>query len=329
MNLSGKKVLVTGAGGFIGAHVCEALLAAGAEVTAMIRYTSHGTAGNLQYLTPRTREALRIEAGAIEDAEFVAGLTAGQDVVIHLAALIGIPYSYVAPRSYLRVNIEGSLNVLEAARRHGVSRCLMTSTSEVYGTARYAPIDENHPLQGQSPYSASKIAADKLAESYHRSFGLPVVIVRPFNTYGPGQSARAVIPAIIGQALCCPEIRLGSLTPVRDLLYVKDTAAGFLKAAAADCPFGEPVNLGTGRAVSIGELARTILDLMGLDKPLVTDPCRVRPEASEVFELICDNAKALATLGWKPEHGLAEGLAQTIAFFTNQPRPDDPSRYRV
>ena len=329
MFMTGRKVLVTGAGGFIGSRLCGALAEAGAEVTAMIRYTSRGWRGNLEYLPAAERDALRVVSGAIEDAEFVARQVHGQDTVFHLAALIGIPYSYVAPRSYLHVNVEGGLNVLEACRTHGVRRLLVTSTSEVYGTARYTPIDEAHPLQGQSPYSASKIAADKLAESYHCAFGLPVVVVRPFNTYGPGQSVRAVIPTIITQALANPEIRLGSLSPVRDMLFVADTVAGFLLAAQADCALGQPINLGTGRGVTIGELARTILKLMDCAKPVVTEAERVRPEKSEVFELICDNRRAAEQLGWSPQVTLEQGLAETIGFLSAHPEFSNIKGYAV
>lgn len=329
MDMNGRKVFVTGAGGFIGSRLCGALVQAGAEVTAMIRYTSHGSRGNLAFLPAAAQNALRIVSGAVEDAEFVSRQVRGQDTVFHLAALIGIPYSYVAPRSYLHVNVEGGLNVLEAARQHEIRRVIVTSTSEVYGTAKYTPIDEGHPLQGQSPYSASKIAADKLAESYHCAFGLPVTTVRPFNTYGPGQSARAVIPTIITQALNSPEIRLGSLSPVRDMLYVDDTVAGFLRAALADFPLGEPVNLGTGQGVSIGELAQTILRLMDCTKPVVSDPERVRPDKSEVFELICDNRRAASQLGWSPTVGLEQGLAETIRFVTAHPEFFNVKGYAV
>ena len=230
MNWTGKKILVTGAGGFIGSHLCETLIEVGANVTALIHYNSRNDWGNLEFLSSQHKAALRVVAGNIEDSNFVIRQVKGQTVVFHLAALIAIPYSYIAPLSYVRTNVEGTLAVLEAARMHDVEQIVHTSTSETYGTALYTPIDEKHPLQGQSPYSASKIGADKIAESFYRSFNLPVVTVRPFNTYGPRQSARAVIPTIISQALTQSEIRLGALDPVRDLNYVKDTVQGFIKA---------------------------------------------------------------------------------------------------
>lgn len=311
---TGKRVLVTGAGGFIGSHLCEALVEAGAEVTAMIHYSSRSDWGNLEYLSSAHKKALKVMAGNIEDSDFVMRQVQGQTIVFHLAALIGIPYSYVAPRSYLRTNIEGTLNVVEAARHCELERIVHTSTSETYGTALYTPIDEQHPLQGQSPYSASKIAADKMAESYHLAFGLPVSTIRPFNTYGPRQSARAVIPTIISQALTQPEIHLGSLDPVRDLNFVKDTVAGFLKIAESPNTIGQVTNVGYGKGITIGELAQTILSLMQVDKPIVTDDRRVRPSNSEVFTLICNNTKASEIAGWQPQYSLARGLQATIDF---------------
>lgn len=314
MNLSGKRVLVTGAGGFIGSHLCEELLRVGAEVTAMIRYTSRSDFGNLEFLPPESRSKLRIVAGNLEDPHFVDRSVERQDVVFNLAALIAIPYSYVAPLSYVRTNVEGTVNVLESARRHGIQRVVQTSTSETYGTAIYTPIDEAHPLQGQSPYSASKIGSDKIAESYFKSFELPVVTLRPFNTFGPRQSARAVIPTIIGQALEQPAIRLGSLTPVRDLTFVEDTARAFVAAASSDDAVGQTINAGAGRGITIGDLAALILDLMGLQKPIELDQQRVRPENSEVLQLICNSSKARTLLGWEPRVSLREGLQRTIEF---------------
>src|SRR5262249_9567651 len=248
-----KKVLVTGAGGFIGSHLSEALLAKGAQVTAMLRYSSRSDWGNLEFLSPEDRMRLEVVAGNIEDADIFSQQGRGKDIVFHLAALIAIPYSYIAPMSYVRTNIEGTLNVLEAARKEAVERVIHTSTSETYGTALYTPIDEKHPLQGQSPYSASKIGADKMAESYFLSFDLPVAIIRPFNTFGPRQSARAVIPTIISQALERKEIHIGSLTPVRDFTFVKDTVQGFLHVAKSPKSVGEVINVGSGKAVSMGE----------------------------------------------------------------------------
>ncbi len=317
MNWTGKKALVTGAGGFIGSHLCEALIELGTDVTAMIHYNSRNDWGNLEFLSPQHKAALRIAAGNIEDFDFVLRQVKGQAVVFHLAALIAIPYSYIAPLSYVRTNVEGTLAVLEAARMNGVERIVHTSTSEVYGTALYTPIDEKHPLQGQSPYSASKIGADKIAESFYRSFNLPVITVRPFNTYGPRQSARAVIPTIISQALTQSEVRLGALDPVRDLNYVKDTAQGFIKAAESPQAVGEVINISAGRGITIGELAALLLDLMECRKPIVTQADRVRPANSEVFKLIGDNTMAQKIIQWKPRYTLQDGLTETIAFISS------------
>jgi NAD dependent epimerase/dehydratase len=309
-----KKILVTGAGGFIGSHLVEALVRAGACTTAVVRYNSGSLIGNLALLDKSVRDDLRVVSGNIEDNDFMYRVINGQDMVLHLAALIAIPYSYEAPRSYVRTNIEGTLNVLEAARRYDVSRVVHTSTSEVYGTALKVPIDEGHPLQGQSPYSASKIAADKLAESYYRSFGTPVVTLRPFNTFGPRQSARAFIPTIVSQALSRDEIRLGSLTPERDMTFVTDTVAGFMAAAITPGTEGMTINLGTGETHSVGWFAERILGLMGLTKPIAQEQQRVRPERSEVMRLVSDNTLAHAKMNWSPKVTLEEGLGQTIDF---------------
>lgn len=325
----GKKVLVTGAGGFIGSHLCEALVEEGAEVTAMIRYNSQSSWGNLEFLSPQHQNALNVVSGNIEDSDFVAHQVKDNQVVFHLAALIAIPYSYIAPRTYVRTNIEGTLNVLEAARRFDIERVVHTSTSETYGTAIYTPIDESHPLQGQSPYSASKIGADKIVESYYASFSLPVSTIRPFNTYGPRQSARAVIPTIISQALTQPEIRLGALDPVRDLTYVKDTVRGFIKVAQSDRTIGQVTNVGFGKGITIGDLAKTILSLMGSEKPIVLDSDRVRPSKSEVFKLICDNTKALERADWKPQYSLEAGLKEVIAFVSSNQGLFKSDRYAV
>jgi NAD dependent epimerase/dehydratase len=311
---SGARVLVTGAAGFIGSHLCEALVGLGATVTAMVHYNSRNHAGNLEFVPPAVRSAMRIVAGNIEDSDFVARQVQAQDVVFHLAALIGIPYSYVAPLSYVRTNVEGTLNVLEAARRFGVARVVHTSTSEAYGTAIFTPMNESHPLQGQSPYSASKIGADKVAESYHRSFGVPVATIRPFNTYGPRQSARAVVPTIISQVLLGGEVRLGSLEPVRDLTYVADTVDAFLKIAASDQAVGQVINVGTGRGVSVADLAGVILRLMKSSASVTVDADRVRPADSEVLKLICDPTTASERIGWKARVTLEQGLERTIAF---------------
>jgi NAD dependent epimerase/dehydratase len=325
--LRGKKILVTGAGGFIGSHVVEAVVAAGAATTAMVRYNSGSLIGNLAFLDADTRKAVRIVSGTIEDSDFVYESVKGQDIVLHLAALIAIPYSYEAPRTYVRTNVEGTLNVLEAARRYDVARVVHTSTSEVYGTALRTPIDEDHPLQGQSPYSASKIGADKLAESYFRSFGTPVVTLRPFNTYGPRQSARAFIPTIISQALACDEIRLGSLAPERDMTFVADTAAGFVAASTAPGIDGMTINLGTGRTYSIGWFAKCIMSLMEIEKPLVQEEQRMRPPMSEVMKLVSDNRKAREAMGWAPHIPLEDGLRQVIEFVREHPLLYQTDRY--
>lgn len=306
----GKKVLVTGAGGFIGSHLVEALAGNGAEVTALVHYNALNSWGNLEELPSEILSKIDVKAGDITDASFVRRLTDGNEVIFHLAALIAIPYSYVAPVSYVRTNIEGTVNMLEAARECGVGRFIHTSTSETYGTALYTPIDEDHPMQGQSPYSASKISADKMAESYYRSFGLPVVTVRPFNTYGPRQSARAVIPTIAMQlAGGVSTLKLGALDPVRDMNYVEDTVRGFMMAALAgeDC-LGEVVNLGTGRGVTIGEIAGKLMEISGRQISIEEDQSRIRPDKSEVFTLVASNEKAKRLLNWEPSVSLEEGL---------------------
>jgi NAD dependent epimerase/dehydratase len=305
-------ILVTGSAGFIGSHLVEELLRRGHRVRAFARYNSAGRAGWLEDMPSKGSENLEVFFGDIRDARAVRQAATGCSRVFHLAALIGIPYSYLAPDSYVEVNIQGTLNVLNAARDLGIERTVVTSTSEVYGTALYTPIDEKHPLQAQSPYSATKIGADSLAVSYHKAFGLPVTIVRPFNTYGPRQSTRAVIPTILTQALSANEIRLGSLTPVRDLVFVADTVAGFL--ALADCPacIGQVTNLATGVGVTVRELAERALRLVGRKLPVVETEERKRPEESEVFKLLGSAAAAERLTGWKPTTSLDEGLAKTL-----------------
>lgn len=310
--LNGATVLVTGAAGFIGSHLTEYLVAAGARTRAFVHYRGDGSWGWLG--RSRCRTEIEVIAGDIADRDSVERAMRGVDVVFHLAALIGIPYSYEAPLSYVRTNIEGTLNVLQAARASGVSRVVHTSTSEAYGTALYAPIDERHPLQGQSPYSATKIGADKLAESFHLSFGLPVATVRPFNTFGPRQSTRAVIPTIITQCLAGPVVRLGHLHPTRDLNYVGDIVRGFACAATSDAAVGRTVNLGTGREISIGDLAATIGRLLGRDIAIEAEGKRVRPEGSEVDRLLADNTLARELLSWTPEVTLERGLELTIEW---------------
>jgi len=328
-SLTGQKYLVTGAGGFIGSHLVEALVRAGADVTAMVRYGSSSSWGNLEFVSNDVKGGFRVVAGNIDDGDFVMHAMQGIDVVCHLAALIAIPYSYVAPRSYVRTNVEGTLNVVEAARRLSVRRVVHTSTSEVYGTALRVPIDETHPLQGQSPYSASKIGADKIAESYYRSFDTGVVTLRPFNTFGPRQSARAFIPTIISQALTQDVIKLGSLTPERDMTFVTDTVAGFVAASVTPGIEGETINLGTGSTYSIGHFAERILRLMGVEKEIVADAARMRPDKSEVLKLVSDNSLAAKAMGWTPQVDLDEGLRQSIEFVRDHIHLYRPTVYTV
>jgi NAD dependent epimerase/dehydratase len=323
------NILVTGAAGFIGSHLVETLLRRGENVSAIVRYNSASSIGNLRFLPEALRAKLSVFPGNVEDSDFVYRAVEGQDIVFHLAALIAIPYSYVAPRSYVRTNIEGTLNVLEAARRHRTFRIIHTSTSEVYGTALRTPIDENHPLQGQSPYSASKIGADKVAESYFRSFDMPVVVLRPFNTFGPRQSARAFIPTIVSQALGRNEIHLGSLAPQRDMTFVTDTVAGFILASTAAGIEGQTINLGTGETYTIGDFARRILRLMGMDKPIISDAARERPSKSEVMKLQADNSKAARLLGWSPATPLDDGLRQVIDFISSNRELYAPTTYTI
>lgn len=324
---SGSRVLVTGAGGFIGSHLAERLVALGARVTAFVRYTSSGRWGWLE--DSPVKNDIEVVLGDVRDAWCVREAMRGHDVVFHLAALIGIPYSYQAPQSYLHTNVEGTLNVLQAARDLGTQRVVCTSTSEVYGSARYVPIDEQHPLQGQSPYSASKIGADKIAESYYLSFGLPVAIARPFNTYGPRQSARAIIPTLITQALAGSEIRLGSLLPTRDFNFISDTVEGFIALAASERGIGEVVNFGTGVEVSIAELATLVGRLLGKELNLLAEEQRLRPEKSEVARLCANAAKARELLGWKPRSTLEDGLQCTIEWLQRNLREYRIGQYAV
>ena len=330
MNWKGVRVLVTGAGGFIGSHLAEELAERGARVRALVSYNGRSDWGYLEETPAKLRSRIEVRAGDVRDAHFVDDLVEGRDVVFHLAALIAIPYSYAAPSSYFETNVQGTLNVLQACRRRKVGKVVHTSTSEVYGTARYVPIDEKHPLQPQSPYSASKIGADALAESFYRSFGVPVAIARPFNTYGPRQSARAVIPAITSQLLAGrPELRLGSLAPVRDFNYVADTVAGFLAVAASKRTVGETVNLGSGRGVSIGQVARALMKLTGTRARVIEDKSRVRPGKSEVFRLVCDSAKARRLAGWKSAWRLEDGLRRVVAYVRQHPERFKPEHYAV
>ncbi len=314
MSWTGKRVLVTGAGGFIGSHLTERLVELGASVRALVHYNSLGSWGWLD--TSPLKSQVEVVSGDIADRGSVQHAMQDREIVFHLAALIAIPYSYVAPISYVNTNIIGTLNVLENARQMGTERVLHTSTSEVYGTALEVPISEKHPLQGQSPYSASKIGADKLAESYFRSFETPVVTVRPFNTFGPRQSARAVMPTIISQALSQDRIKLGSLTPTRDLNFVSNTVDGFIKAAEApkEKALGATVNLGSNREISIGDLAKAIIAIVGRPVEIVTDDQRLRPAKSEVERLLADNRLAKELIGWEPKIRFEDGLRTTIEW---------------
>tara|TARA_Y100000588_G_scaffold388260_2_gene488058 strand:- start:1388 stop:2377 length:990 start_codon:yes stop_codon:yes gene_type:complete len=314
MDLHGKNVLVTGAGGFIGSHLVEELVGEGAKVKAFVHYNSMNSIGNLIHLEERVLQEVELVRGDITDGSMVRASLEKVDVVFHLAALIGIPYSYVAPRAYVDVNISGTLNILQGGRDVGVERVVHTSTSEVYGTALRVPIDETHSLQPQSPYAASKISADSLAESFYRAFDLKVSIVRPFNNYGPRQSVRAIIPTIIAQGLAAPQIALGALEPVRDFLFVKDTARGYIEVATEEACVGEVVNLGTGSGISIGTLAYEILDMLGQKKEVVVEDRRLRPAKSEVMELVCDISKAQKLCGWEPQWDLRNGLEVAVRF---------------
>jgi len=326
MNIKNKNVVITGAGGFIGSHLTEELVRRGANVKAFVHYNSRNYWGLLELLEKDVLDEVDVVAGDITDPFFVKTATKDADIVFNLAALIGIPYSYIAPESYVNVNIKGTLNVLQAGLDNGVEKIVHTSTSETYGTADYVPIDEAHPMKGQSPYSASKIGADKMAESYYRSFDLPVATIRPFNTFGPRQSARAIIPTIISQALTMDEVHVGSLSPVRDLTFVKDTVNGFIEIGTSKKSIGEVINIGTGSGVTIGELLQKILRIIGKENiRVVEDADRVRPDKSEVMELICDNSKAKQLLDWSPQYTLDEGLAETIEWmrrYTNLYKTD-------
>lgn len=318
MSYQGKRVVVTGADGFIGSNVVEELVAAGARVTALAAYNSFDSLGWLDDLAPDILANVDTVRGDVRDQSFMIRLCAGQEICFHLAALIAIPYSYVSPQSYVDTNVIGTLNALEAARVNGLSRMVHTSTSEVYGTAQVEPMDETHPLQGQSPYSASKIGADMMAEAYARSFGLPVVTLRPFNTFGPRQSERAVIPTIIRQALDpeCGEIKLGDLSPRRDFTYVVDTARAFIALGAAkDIINGAVYNGGTGRAVTIGDTVDAIRAICGSNKPVVSEAVRVRPEHSEVRALIANPCKLERATGWRAAHSLEQGLAASVDWW--------------
>lgn len=326
MILKGKKVLVTGADGFIGSHLVERLLAEGCQVKAFVYYNSFNSWGWLDTLSKETLSQIEIFSGDVRDPHGVREAVKGVDVVFHLAALIAIPYSYYSPESYVDTNIKGTLNILQACRDLNVEKLLVTSTSEVYGTALYVPIDEKHPRQGQSPYSATKIGADSLADSFYRSFNLPVTIVRPFNTYGPRQSARAVIPTIITQLLNGAEqIKLGALHPTRDLLFVKDTANGFVEIAKSDKTNGQEINIATQDEISILHLAEKLISLINPKAEIVSDDVRLRPEKSEVERLLGSNQKIKELTAWIPNFTLEQGLLQTIEWFSDK---NNLSRYK-
>ena len=325
------NILITGADGFIGSHLTEALVRTGHKVRAFVLYNSFNSWGWLDHCAPDVKDQFEVFAGDIRDPHGVKAAMKGCDTVLHLAALIAIPYSYHSPDTYVDTNIKGTLNVLQAARELGVKRLIHTSTSEVYGTARFVPITEEHPLQGQSPYSASKIAADQLAYSFYASFGLPVVIARPFNTYGPRQSARAVIPTIITQiANGSREVKLGAVSPMRDFNFVSDTVAGFIAALNSDKGLGEVVNFGSNFEISIGETAQLIAEAMNTKIEIITDEARLRPKNSEVERLCADNTKAMQLFGWQPRYGgregLKRGLIETAEWFT---RPENLRTYKT
>jgi NAD dependent epimerase/dehydratase len=327
MNISGKQVLITGADGFIGSHLVEKLLDEGCKVKAFVYYNSFNSWGWLDSLPEEKLKNIEIFAGDIRDPNGVEAAMQGCDIVFHLAALIAIPFSYHSPDSYVDTNIKGTLNILQSSRKLGLEKILVTSTSEVYGTAQYVPIDEKHPFQGQSPYSATKIGADRLAESFYRSFNLPVTIVRPFNTYGPRQSARAVIPTIITQLLAgATEIKLGSLDPTRDFNYVKDTVNGFLEIAKSDQTIGEEINIATGVEISVGEMAQELISQISPLAKVVSDSDRLRPSKSEVNRLLGCNKKILALTNWQFQYDLAKGLTETIEWFKN---PRNLAQYKA
>ncbi len=318
MSWKNRRVLVTGAGGFVGSHLTEHLLELGASARAFVRYNSRNDWGLLELIPVEKRDATEIVMGDLRDADAVRRAADGVDVIFHLGSLIAIPHSYTHPRETIETNIMGTLNVLQAARENDVEKIVHTSTSEVYGTARYVPIDERHPLQGQSPYAASKIGADKIAESFYRSFDLPVATIRPFNTYGPRQSARAVIPTIITQTLVQETVRLGSIHPTRDYTYVDDLVRAFVLVAESPETIGETINIGSNFEIAIGDLVRKIAGIIGRDIEILTDPARLRPEKSEVERLWCDNTRARDLLGWSPEVPLDDGLRRTVAWVSQQ-----------
>ena len=318
MNWQGKKVLVTGADGFIGSHLTERLVELGADVTALSQYNSFNSWGWIDTFDKKVKDSIKVVTGDIREYDGMKRIIKGQEVVLHLAALIAIPYSYLSPMAYVRTNVEGTTNVLEACREYEVEKIVHTSTSETYGTALYVPIDEKHPMQGQSPYSASKIGADMMAESYFKSFNMPIATLRPFNTYGPRQSARAVIPTIISQILSGKtQIKLGSLTPTRDFNFVLDTAEAFIKVAESERTIGEVINAGSNYEISIGDTVKKIISIIGKDVKILCDDQRLRPENSEVNRLWADNTKIKELTDWKPNYNIDRGLEATVEWVKN------------
>jgi len=317
MNWQEKKVLITGAEGFIGSHLTERLVELGADVTALVQYNSFNKWGWIDTFDKNIKENIKVVTGDIREYDGLKRIVRGQEVVLHLAALIAIPYSYLSPMAYVKTNVEGTTNVLEACREYGVEKIVHTSTSEAYGTALYVPIDEKHPMQGQSPYSASKIGADKMAESYYKSFNMPIVTIRPFNTYGPRQSARAIIPTIISQILAGKsEIKLGSLTPTRDFNFVKDTVDAFIKVAESPKTIGEVINAGSNYEITIEDTVRKIIRIIGKDVKILCDDERIRPKNSEVNRLWADNTKIKELTGWQPNYCIDKGLEVTVDWIT-------------
>lgn len=328
MNLTGKNVLVTGSTGFIGSHLTEKLVKAGCKVRAFAKYNFQNDWGWLDYLP--LKDEIEVITGDIRDYDAVSEAVKNVEVIFHLAALIGIPYSYVSPLAYIKTNVEGTYNILQAGRQQDIKKIIITSTSETYGTAQYVPIDEKHPSVGQSPYSASKIAADQLAISYHRSFAMPIVIARPFNTYGPRQSARAIIPTIITQILSGKrKIKLGNLSPTRDFNYVLDTVDGFIALAESGDVMGQAINIGSNFEISMKDTVDLIIKIIGEEVEVVTDQQRVRPEKSEVNRLWCDNTKIKELTDWKPAYTLETGLKETVDWFKDNLRFYKPELYNV
>ncbi len=327
MDWAERRIAITGAGGFIGSHLTEHLVAQGSDVTAFIRYNSRNDWGLLETIPEETRSRITVETGDLRDSDALRRLTRETEILFHLGSLIAIPYSYSRPRDVIETNVLGTLNVLNAALENEIERVVHTSTSEVYGTARYVPINEEHPLQGQSPYSASKIGADKIAESYYRTYDLPVSTIRPFNTYGPRQSARAIIPSLIAQVLTTDEVHVGALHPTRDFTFVLDTVRGFASVASTPATIGTVVNIGSNFEVSIGDLVHRIIALCGREVEVIQDTERMRPDKSEVERLWCDNSRARDLLGWEPTIGLDQGLVSTIEWMKDSLHRFKPALY--